>query len=76
MKTLIGLLILQGIVQKPENGMYFSRTENVVSPYFSQEMTEKTFHPFLKFLHFAYNSKFDPDQYHKKLYKIQPVLIT
>jgi hypothetical protein len=24
MKTLIGLLILQGIVQKPENGMYFS----------------------------------------------------
>jgi hypothetical protein len=24
MKPLIGLLILQGIVQKPENGMYFS----------------------------------------------------
>jgi len=27
MKTLIGLLILQGIVQKPENGMYFSKRE-------------------------------------------------
>jgi len=25
MKTLLGLLILQGIVQKPENGMYFSK---------------------------------------------------
>jgi hypothetical protein len=25
MKTLIGPLILQGIVQKPENGMYFSK---------------------------------------------------
>ena len=24
MKTLIGLLVLQGIVQKPENGMYLS----------------------------------------------------
>ena len=65
MKTLIGLLILQGIVQKPENGMYFSKTENVASPYFSQLL-----------LHFAGNSKFDADQYHKKLYKIQPVLIT
>jgi len=71
-KTLIVLLILQGIVQKPENGMYFSKTESVVSPYFSQEMTEKRFHH-LNFLQFGDNSKFDPDQYHKKLYKIQPV---
>jgi hypothetical protein len=74
LKTLIGLLILQGIVQKPENGMYFLKTENFASPYFSQEMTEKKFHNFLKFLHFADNCKFDPDKYHKKLYKIQPVL--
>jgi hypothetical protein len=41
MKTLIGLLILQGIVQKPENGMYFSKSESIVTPYFSQIMTEK-----------------------------------
>jgi hypothetical protein len=27
----------------------------------------------LKFLHFAVNSKFDPHQHHKKLYKIQPM---
>jgi len=32
MKTLIGLLILQGIVQKPENGMYFSKRESIVTP--------------------------------------------
>ena len=74
MKTLIGLLILQCTVQKPENGMYFSKTERAASPYFSQEMKEKRFHRLLKFLHFADNSKHDPDQYHKKLYKIQPVL--
>jgi len=74
MKTLIGFLILQGIVQKPENGMYFSKTEIVVSPYFSKEMTKKIFHRFLKFLHFADNSKLDPEQYHKKLYKMQTVL--
>jgi len=62
MKTLIGLLILQGIVQKPENGMYFSKRESIVTSYFSQ-MTEKRFHLLLKFLHFADNSKFDPDQH-------------
>jgi len=74
MKTLIGLLILQAIVQKPENGMYFSKRESIVTPYFSQIMTEKRFHLLLKFLHFADSSKFDPDQHHKKLYKIQPIL--
>jgi len=37
-------------------------------------MTEKIFHLLLKFFHFADNSKFDPDQHKKKLYKIQPIL--
>jgi len=74
MKTLIGLLILQGIVQKPENGMYFSKRECIVTPYFSQIITEKIFHLLLKFLHFADNSKFDLHQHQKKLYKIQPIL--
>jgi hypothetical protein len=32
MKTLIGLLILQGIVQKPEKGMYFSKRESTAMP--------------------------------------------
>jgi len=67
MKTPIGLLILQGIVQKPENGMYFSKRESIVTPYFSQIMTEKRFHLLLKFLHSSDNSKFDPDQHHTKL---------
>ena len=70
MKTLIGLLILQGIVQKPENGMYFSNRESIVTPI----MTGKRFHLLIKLLHFARNSKFDPDQHHKKLYKILPIL--
>jgi len=70
MKTPFGLLILQGIVQKPENGMCFSKRESIVTPYFSQIMTEKRFHLPLKFLHFADHSKFDPDQHQKKLYKI------
>ena len=69
MNTLIGLLILQRIVQKPENGMYFSKRISIVKPYFSQIMTENRFHLLLKFLLFADNSKFDPDQHQKKLYK-------
>jgi hypothetical protein len=74
MKTLTGLLILQGFVQKPANGMYFSKRESIVTPYFSQIMTEKRFLLLLKFLHFADNSKFYPDQHHKKICKIQPIL--
>ena len=54
MKALIGQLILQGIVQKPENGMYFSKRESTVTPYFSKIMIKKRFH-LLKFLHFADN---------------------
>ena len=65
MKTLIEILILQGIVQNHENGMYFSKRESIVKPYFSQIMTQKRFHLLLKFLHFADNSKFDPDEHHK-----------
>jgi hypothetical protein len=67
MKTLIGLLILQGIVQRRENGMYSSKRESIVTPYFSQIMTDKRVHFLIKFLHFADNYKFDPDQHHKKL---------
>jgi hypothetical protein len=37
-------------------------------------MTDKRFHLLVKFLHFVDNSKFHPDQHHKKLYKIQPVI--
>jgi hypothetical protein len=72
-KTLIGLLILQGILQKLQNGMYFSKWEIIVTPHFSQIMTGKRFHLLLKLLHFANNSKFDPHQHHRKLYKIHPI---
>jgi hypothetical protein len=41
MKTLIGPLILQGIVQKHKNGMYLSKTESAASAYLSQEVTKK-----------------------------------
>ena len=74
MKTLAGLLILHRIVQKRENGMYFSKRESIVMPYFAQIMTKERFRLLLKFLHFADNSKFDPDQHHKELCKIQPIL--
>jgi len=64
MKAPIGLLILQVIVQKHENGMYFSKSKSIVTQYFSHIMTEKRFLLLLKSLHFADNSKFDLDQHH------------
>jgi hypothetical protein len=74
MKAPIGLLILQVIVQKHENVMYFSKRKSIVTQYFSQIMTEKRSLLLLKSLHFADNSKFDPDQHHKKLCIIQAIL--
>jgi hypothetical protein len=74
MNTLIGLLILQGIVQKPENGMYFSKTEKCCITILLIRKKTKNIPSPPNHHHFAHNSKFAPDQYHKKLYKIQPVL--
>jgi hypothetical protein len=33
MKTFIGLLILEGIIQKPGNGTYFSKKESIETPF-------------------------------------------
>jgi hypothetical protein len=73
MKTLIELLILHGIVQKPENGMYFSKRGSIVMPYFPQIMTEKRFHLLLKLLFLLTIPKFTPISITRN-YKIRPIL--
>jgi len=45
MKTLIGLIILQGIVQKPENGMCFSKRESTELPLLTNNDREKVLSP-------------------------------
>ena len=71
-KLLFALLLLQGIIQKPTLGHYFSRNRLVATPVFFEIMTEKRFFLLLKFLHFSDNEAYD-GQTPPKLYKIQPV---
>ncbi|KAJ8963793.1 hypothetical protein NQ314_005373 [Rhamnusium bicolor] len=40
-RTLIGLLILQGVCPKPEYKMYFSRRQSIETPFFPRIITEK-----------------------------------
>lgn len=73
-KTLVGILILQGVCPKPEFKMYFSRRESISTPFYLHYMTEKRFHLLLKFLHFVDNSTIDQIPENRKLAKITPIL--
>ncbi|XP_047116258.1 piggyBac transposable element-derived protein 4-like [Schistocerca piceifrons] len=70
-KTLIGMLVLQGILHKPDHKMYFSKRESVDTPFFKKVISEKQFHLLSKFLHFADNTSYDPlGTISRKLFKI------
>ncbi|XP_047103529.1 piggyBac transposable element-derived protein 4-like [Schistocerca piceifrons] len=74
-KTLIGMLVLQGILHKPDRKMYFSKRESVDTPFFRKVMSEKRFHLLLKFLHFADNTSYDPlGTTSRKLFKIHATM--
>ncbi|XP_047118466.1 piggyBac transposable element-derived protein 4-like [Schistocerca piceifrons] len=74
-KTLIGMLVLQGILHKPDHKMYFSKRESVDTPFFRKVMSEKWFHLLLKFLDFADNTSYDSlGTISRKLFKIHPIM--
>ncbi|XP_047115702.1 piggyBac transposable element-derived protein 4-like [Schistocerca piceifrons] len=74
-KTLIGMLVLQGNLHKPDHQMYFSKRESVDTPFFRKVMNEKWLHLLLKFLHFADNTSYDPlGTISRKLFKIHPIM--
>ncbi|CAH1997194.1 unnamed protein product [Acanthoscelides obtectus] len=73
-RTLLGLLILQGINPKPEYKMYFSRRHSIETPFFPKVMSERRFHLLIKFLHFVDNSTINENTKCRKLAKILPVL--
>lgn len=54
----LSLLILEGINQKPEERMYWSKIPAIETPYFSKIMAEKRFSLIMKFLHFSNNQQY------------------
>ncbi|XP_046998526.1 piggyBac transposable element-derived protein 4-like [Schistocerca americana] len=74
-KTLMGMLVLQGILRKPDHKMYFSKSGSVDTPFFRKVMSEKRFHLLLKFLHFADNTSYDSlGTISRKLFKIHHIM--
>jgi hypothetical protein len=56
---LLGLLLLQGTDQKPDNRSYFSKRKILEMPVCSELFTEGRFHLLLRFLHFVDNERYE-----------------
>lgn len=67
------MLICQGIVKKPAIHMYFTKRENISSPFFGKIFSVVRFSLLCKFFHFE-NNEHHNDMPSKKLCKIKTVL--
>ena len=72
-RVFIGLLMLMGIIQKPNLRMYFSRKHMLETPFFPNVMSEERFSLLTRFLHFVDNTNKEIAKRDPKLYKILPV---
>ncbi|CAL1278575.1 unnamed protein product [Larinioides sclopetarius] len=58
-RVFLGIIILQGIVQKPLQKWYWSQRPMLNTPYLKELMSEKRFSIIMKFLHFSNNETID-----------------
>ncbi|GLV54168.1 uncharacterized protein CBL_21012, partial [Carabus blaptoides fortunei] len=74
LRIFFALLILQGIIQKPDIEMYWSKKHIIDTPFFPEIMPYRRFALIKRFLHFSDNNSYDPDTHpNPKLNKIWPV---
>eukprot|EP00111_Clytia_hemisphaerica_P021996 TCONS_00064679-protein len=74
-KAFLALIIMMGIVHKPDVNSYWSLDELLSTPSFSTIMNRDRFKLILKFLHFNDNSTYDPqDPDRDRLHKVRPIL--
>ncbi|XP_023230290.1 piggyBac transposable element-derived protein 4-like [Centruroides sculpturatus] len=75
MFVFLAICIMEGILYKPDEKMYWSRNELFLTPSFSKLMTKKKFLTIKKYLHFADTDTFDPETHpNPKLNKIWPLI--
>ena len=77
MKKFFGLLVLMGIIHKPNIPMYWSTDSLYYTPIFSKVMTRDRFTLLQKFLHFNDNNdvNYDPDSPERdRLHKVRPFI--
>ena len=69
--SFLGLLLLQGLVTKPVEKLFWSKRPILSTPFFGKVMTEQRYALLMKFLHFEDEDKFDPENHpNTKLRKI------
>jgi len=73
MKVYLGLLLLQGIVQKPVTNLFFSKKKSIETPFFRTTMKRERFLLFSKFIYFNDNESNQGDL-PAKLFKLWPIL--
>ncbi|GBO37753.1 PiggyBac transposable element-derived protein 4 [Araneus ventricosus] len=73
-RVFLGIIILQGIVQKPLQKWYWSQRPLLSTPYLKQLMSEKRFSIIMKFLHLTNNETIDlkthPQLGLRKIYEV------
>lgn len=75
MKKFLALVLLMGIVRKPEVSDYWSTNPLLKGSIFNSVMPRNHFQSILQFLHFADNSRYHAnDPKHDRLYKVRPVV--
>ena len=75
MKKFLALTLLMGIVKKPELSDYWSTNALLKGSVFNSVMPRNRYQTILRFLHFADNSQFDPnDPERDRLYKVRPLV--
>ena len=74
-----GILVLQGIIQKPQQRWYWSNNRILETPIFRKIMSEYRFSLIMKFLHFTNNDDFDatthPSPKLKKIWEVYQALL-
>ena len=74
LRVFLAIIILQGIVKKPELELYWSKNLLLSTPFFRQAMSYRRFCKIKQYLHFSNNEDFDPESHpNPKLYKVLPV---
>ncbi|XP_064635294.1 piggyBac transposable element-derived protein 4-like [Lineus longissimus] len=74
-RVFLALLLLQGVVFKPEIEVSFSKKASMYTSFFREVIDKERFILLCKFLHFTDNTAFDPEgPIPKKLYKLWPII--
>lgn len=76
LRVFLALVMLQGVIQKPDMKLFWSKNPLLMTPFFLQAMSHRRFKQIKQFLHFSNNNEYNPRTHpNPKLNKIWPILI-